>query len=193
MVWGYPSGMSTQAQINSNQVNAQHSTGPVTAAGKARSARNALRHGLTSKDVVIPPGKEEAFRTLQNSLSVELQPEGAVQELVFRQLVHAAWNLERIRLMEAATDIADPKFGLLLRYQAQAERSFHRALKQLRELHTLRHQQELHEIFVPPGEGLGLPALADPRLVQRRQFTGQPLTTARPRPTKEIFAIPPPR
>jgi hypothetical protein len=185
--------MSTQAQVTANQVNARQSTGPVTAEGKARSAGNSLRHGLTSREVVIPPGREAEFRALQNALSVEIQPEGAIEELVFRQLVHAAWNLERIRRMEAELDLADPKFSLLLRYQAQAERSFQRALKQLRELQTLRHQQELHAIFVPPQEGLGLPTLADPHLARRRQFTGQPLHPLRPHAPADFPATPPPR
>ena len=33
----------------SNQINAQKSTGPVSAAGKRKAAQNALRHGLSSK------------------------------------------------------------------------------------------------------------------------------------------------
>ena len=38
--------MTTARQLAANRSNARASTGPKTAAGKARSARNALRHGL---------------------------------------------------------------------------------------------------------------------------------------------------
>jgi hypothetical protein len=40
--------MATERQIAANCRNAQRSTGPRTAAGKRRAARNALRHGLSS-------------------------------------------------------------------------------------------------------------------------------------------------
>ena len=45
--------MTTQAQIQSNRVNAQHSTGPRTAEGKARCCRNALKHGLLSEQALL--------------------------------------------------------------------------------------------------------------------------------------------
>ncbi|MGA2497773.1 MAG: hypothetical protein ABSH20_08535, partial [Tepidisphaeraceae bacterium] len=37
-----------------NRLNAQKSTGPRTAAGKAKSALNALKHGLTSQSPLLP-------------------------------------------------------------------------------------------------------------------------------------------
>ena len=39
--------MATDKQIAANRANAQHSTGPKTAAGKRRSSGNAFRHGLS--------------------------------------------------------------------------------------------------------------------------------------------------
>jgi hypothetical protein len=39
--------MATDRQIAANRVNAQRSTGPKSAAGRARSSRNALKHGLS--------------------------------------------------------------------------------------------------------------------------------------------------
>src|SRR3954447_17446262 len=40
--------MATAKQIAANRANAQRSTGPTTAMGKATSSRNAYRHGLSS-------------------------------------------------------------------------------------------------------------------------------------------------
>jgi len=40
--------VSTQKQIAANRANAKRSTGPRTAQGKAKSAGNSLRHGLTA-------------------------------------------------------------------------------------------------------------------------------------------------
>src|SRR5690242_1607422 len=39
--------MATEKQIRANRENAKRSTGPKTAAGRMKSSRNALRHGLS--------------------------------------------------------------------------------------------------------------------------------------------------
>jgi len=39
--------MTSNRQIEANRSNAKHSTGPKTEAGKIRSSRNSLRHGLS--------------------------------------------------------------------------------------------------------------------------------------------------
>ena len=45
--------MSTKAQIKANQQNAQKSTGPQTAQGKAVVSQNAVKHGLFAAEAVI--------------------------------------------------------------------------------------------------------------------------------------------
>ena len=49
--------MASDAQIEANRANAQKSTGPRTAEGKAKVAPNAIKHGLLAEQVVV---KDEA-------------------------------------------------------------------------------------------------------------------------------------
>jgi len=142
--------MSTAAQIAANQANAQHSTGPKTDAGKSATAQNARKHGLSSKSFVILPGQEEAFAEFEAGLLEEFQPEGMYQGILFKEILHAAWNLERCHNAEAQLHIesADPnidpllveanasKLRLIVLYAGRAERSLAKATKELRRVQT---------------------------------------------------------
>ena len=44
----------TVKQIKANRRNSKKSTGPITEPGKKNSSRNALKHGLRSKELVLP-------------------------------------------------------------------------------------------------------------------------------------------
>ena len=47
----------TDKQIAANRKNAAHSTGPVTPSGKAIASRNALKHGLLAKEILVDAGE----------------------------------------------------------------------------------------------------------------------------------------
>src|SRR6266852_72025 len=55
------------ARLEANAANAQHSTGPRTPEGQARSSQNARTHGLTARDVLIAPDERDEF--MQSSAS----------------------------------------------------------------------------------------------------------------------------
>ena len=156
--------MATAAQITANQHNARHSTGPRTAEGKARSAHNALRHGLTARHLVIRDDEHEEFESLQASLVEELAPQGAAETVTFREVVHAAWNLHRFRRLEAeaSPDLSDPQTAAYLdrltRYQARAQRAWFRALAELR---TLQTNRALRAVKLTPEEEPEVPAITD--------------------------------
>jgi len=131
--------MATPAQVIANQQNAQSSTGPRTSEGKARVAQNAIKHGLTSRHLIIRPDEQEEFDDLQTSLYVELDPQGAIETITFHDLIHAAWNLHRLRCMEAECDLADfAAYDRISRYQSRTQRAYYKALKELRTLQTNR-------------------------------------------------------
>jgi hypothetical protein len=91
--------MATQAQILANRRNAQKSTGPKTAEGKAAVAKNATRHGLFARyDVVISenPADFDAFR---EEMLAELAPVGTMESILAERIVSLAWRLKRAERM----------------------------------------------------------------------------------------------
>jgi hypothetical protein len=129
------------------------SRGPKTAAGKARSARNALRHGLCAeKFAVLHDEDEQAFEALEASILEELAPQGALQRFLAGRIARAAWRLERaerieIELLEERMD-RDGDLALalirdgngtrsvdtLMRYRGRAQAEFYKALRTLKAL-----------------------------------------------------------
>lgn len=100
--------MATERQIAANRRNALKSTGPRTAAGKAASARNAIRHGLYSVDSVVPAiGESDAsFLThLQPYLATAVDPADPIELSLLRHLATLDWQLSRARREQAG--IAD--------------------------------------------------------------------------------------
>ena len=86
--------MASEKQIQANRKNAKNSTGPKTAAGRARSRRNALRHGLS---LPLTPDTEMAAKAdlIRKSLVAEqAKPTQVVAAIEFAQ---AQLDLLRIR------------------------------------------------------------------------------------------------
>jgi hypothetical protein len=121
-----------------NRQNAQASTGPKTEEGKARSAQNARTHGLNSAQLFVPAAAAPAFAALSQSLFAEIRPVGELQMQFFEQLLHASWNLTIARrlLADAFEQLDDKKIANANRYVSQYERSFARALKEIKTLQT---------------------------------------------------------
>jgi hypothetical protein len=94
--------MTSEAKVAANRRNAQSSTGPRSTAGKARSRRNALRHGLAI------PISADAVRATQIAALAEALAGGGT-ELSQQMLAHAAAQaqLEIERLQQAKTDVLE--------------------------------------------------------------------------------------
>src|SRR5207248_188740 len=59
-------------------------------------------HGLTSKKCPILPGEnEEEYRELQDALTRDLKPRGAMQRELVEDLVQTRWKIRRIPAIEA--------------------------------------------------------------------------------------------
>jgi hypothetical protein len=86
--------MATEKQLRANRENAKKSTGPKTAAGRARSSRNAFRHGLSLP--LMLDSKAAAKADLIRQMLVSERTE-AVQGLTAIEVAEAQLNLSRIR------------------------------------------------------------------------------------------------
>ena len=69
---------------------------------KERVASNALKHGLTGKQVVLPGEDPAEFDAFRSGLIAELAPQGALEEILAEKVVADAWRLRRVSQMEAA-------------------------------------------------------------------------------------------
>jgi len=86
--------MTTARKIAASRQNARASTGPKSAAGKARSARNARRHGLS-----IPIWRDRSLAVEAEALAHEIAGEGASPEILelARQVAEAQIDIIRVR------------------------------------------------------------------------------------------------
>ncbi len=171
--------MSTDAQITANRANAQLSTGPRSDEGKARVSQNAVRHGLTARQLIVRNGEEKIFEEFQQDLYHQLSPVGALEEDLFRQLLHASWNLRRIRYLEAEMyettdplldDAAERTLDRLARHHARFERTYHRAFHKLEQVQTNRglHDYYIAQTHVEPG------GIADIRILLKQTQSAAP-------------------
>lgn len=173
--------MTSPAQIAANQLNAQKSTGPKTAAGKARVARNALQHGLSAADLVLFDEIEAEFEQFRAGLVLDFEPSGTAESALVERIAILAWRLRRAGRAEAALVNAEaerrkqsaalqmPKGALridlsmifdrfshemsaLTRYEATIERQLNRAIGTLERRQAKRREREDRE---GPEDGSG--------------------------------------
>ena len=86
--------MSVSAHVLANRANAHRSTGPKTAEGKAKAAKNALRHGLSVPVSAFAGGGDEIDR-LATSLAGDGAPTARLE--CARRVAEAQLDLVRVR------------------------------------------------------------------------------------------------
>ena len=88
--------MSRPRQNRANRRNSRLSKGPKTPEGKARSAKNALKHGLLARGVLLPDEDAEAFSELSRRFIEDLKPVGALELFLVKRVIGQCWRLERL-------------------------------------------------------------------------------------------------
>ncbi|HEX5078001.1 MAG TPA: hypothetical protein VFV80_02545 [Geminicoccaceae bacterium] len=109
------------AQAAASRRNGAKSRGPRTAAGRARVARNALKHGLCARRLVLLEDEDAAaFGAFEAALREELAPMTALQADLVARIVVAAWRARRADRFEAAVLGRHLENAELLRRSPQA-------------------------------------------------------------------------
>jgi hypothetical protein len=181
--------MATTRQTAANRRNATRSTGPRTAAGRAISRRNALKHGLTAQEVAH---EEEAqkFEAFRGDIIQELAPEGVLEEELGQRIVICFWRLRRIARLETVNGalLDSPSYSgadsytfiregqLIIRYEVALERMLQRALHELERLQARRRGEAVaapiavdvtHSLTVGPQDVTQQPLNGNPSVATR--------------------------
>ena len=131
----------TPAQSEASRLNALHSTGPVTEAGKAASCRNAVRHGLRGATIEVSPEERDFIVEATASLERRWQPVDATEHNLVQALALMELKLVRLDTIEMqvlAASIEEPD-GRRLPSLATLTRYRNRILKERWEAeHRLR-------------------------------------------------------
>jgi len=92
--------MTSLRQIESNRRNALRSTGPKTEAGKQRSSKDAVRHGLAAETVIEPLEDPEDYKAFEQAVTADYDAETAVERELILRLASLLWRLRRSTLIE---------------------------------------------------------------------------------------------
>ena len=92
--------MVSEKRILAARANGARSRGPKTPQGKARSSRNALRHGFLSARVAVDPESRSSFREVFDLLVARLSPGDDAELGLIQEMASASWRLRRAWAME---------------------------------------------------------------------------------------------
>jgi hypothetical protein len=137
--------MASQAQLDANRANAQHSTGPKTEEGKAKSAANARRHGLLSASgAYFTEAEQRDYEVLENNLLKECLPGSELEHQAFLRYAFNTYQVMRAQRLEVEAqdkfldNSGDEKYFAqmerMVKITGMLERRADKALNELRRL-----------------------------------------------------------
>jgi hypothetical protein len=160
-----------------SRANGSKSRGPRTAEGKAISSRNALKHGLTSRKIVVEGTESEReFKLFTAAMKQHYQPQNIMEALWVDRITVCMWRARRVPLEEANLIEDDQNASFCGRSNAQLPNNLHklkalvtyeeRLIRQvqtaIRELEKLRGEEKSEEApLLSPTITINSPALPE--------------------------------
>ena len=138
--------MTSTAKIEANRANAELSTGPVSAAGKAASSQNACQHNLTGGPALAPGENEQIYEQHLQAYAEEYIPQSLPEFELVKAMSDSSWRLDRVSRMErevidkCPNPFLEPDSPMskqllrLTRYRNSIQRTYDRAAKELQVL-----------------------------------------------------------
>jgi hypothetical protein len=140
--------MTTEKQIEANRRNALKSTGPKSDEAKARCRMNAVRHGLTAEQAVLPHEDSSDYDAMRSGMLEAHAPRDSAELALVEELVNAYWRILRLHrvenqywehlggcynrgdegIAEALIQSPEKQTRNFFRYYAHVEKSYYRAL-----------------------------------------------------------------
>ncbi len=135
-------------KLQANRANAQKSTGPTSAAGRATVSQNRITHGLLGQFRVLQGERQDLFDNLLEQLMADEQPDGIAEIELVKKMAESMWLAQRARRYQEACFVVKPQTGdqlagnqaeiavrpeleRYLRYQAHHDRAYARASSEL--------------------------------------------------------------
>jgi hypothetical protein len=91
-------------RLKANRANAALSTGPRTAAGKAVSRLNSLKHGIFAQEavnaIIEGPEARAMFEQMLDGLAEEFEPATRFECIVVERIAACLWRLKRVLRLE---------------------------------------------------------------------------------------------
>jgi len=142
--------MSTPSRMEANRANAQLSTGPKSSEGKQISSQNALKHGLTAQNPVLPTDDLDDYQRHVAGFFAEYHPQGATETHLVQSLADTSWRLNRVADLEAGLihdaaryiEAFAKALATLSLHSSRLSRQFERTLSQLRQLQQERKENK---------------------------------------------------
>jgi len=138
-----PTKATSPRKIEANRKNAQHSTGPKTDQGKAKSSRNSITHGIFITKFLDGATHETVteIQELAASLREHYDPQGVLEEMLVQKIVIETARYGRIVALEQHPEPDRPLMYSLIcldrtsRYSTATSRALYKAIEELE-----RHQ-----------------------------------------------------
>jgi len=139
--------MSTVSQTEANRTNALLSTGPKTPEGKAKSALNAVKTGLTGRTVLLHGDDVDLYEAHLERFRSEHQPIGDKEAILVQSIADAEWRLLRIPSLDAGIyALGRLEFAPLFENENEAARASLADAKTF-----LAYQKQLNNLSVQEG------------------------------------------